>query len=314
VTLWSVNDSGRPASRIAQLNDRGVNGDGKSSDGVYSVRVRLPNPDPTGGFNLFRVTAAFRGVLLRVDSHLASVEYNPNAGPVASRPKDDGTSLKFIDALGAVVFERPLRSQVVEPVVIAGSPALQETTESAMLSPYQMKALIHVRRSISTAVVGESSGEPSESDDLPTELQMFGESGLLWKRTSKNGLQFLVSNGMLSGTGDRTLLVECADPCTPPSVTVLDSQGKDLIRWTPTLSSVQEIRITRSGRYVGLVGTVSSETSSHDRFVVLDTNTRKSWLFDFNGITQPAGIEETDTELLSLVNSAGTVLTVLPPK
>jgi hypothetical protein len=79
VNLLKVDAGGKTLSTIGVMHDDGVNGDAMAGDKTFSYRFTLN--EPVVGVAYFRVSAAFKGVLQRVQSPVVGVTIDPFALP-----------------------------------------------------------------------------------------------------------------------------------------------------------------------------------------------------------------------------------------
>jgi hypothetical protein len=98
VNLLRVDSNGRTLATAGTLNDAGLSGDAVAGDKVFSGQVTIA--EPTVGAVYFRVSAAFKGLLLRqlssvvsLEVQTATLEYvDASAGYRISYPREMGVS------------------------------------------------------------------------------------------------------------------------------------------------------------------------------------------------------------------------------
>jgi len=97
VNLLQIDAAGKTTATIGLMQDDGLNGDAVAGDRVFSYRTTITQPSV--GTVYWRASAAFKGVLQRVTSNIASETVDPVQLP--PDPGDAGTAtLQGIDADG----------------------------------------------------------------------------------------------------------------------------------------------------------------------------------------------------------------------
>lgn len=81
VNLLRVGLPGTSPTIVGRLHDDGINGDQFAGDGRYSIQITLNQPAPTQV--VFRISAAFKGLLRRVNSADIVIDALGNRAPVA---------------------------------------------------------------------------------------------------------------------------------------------------------------------------------------------------------------------------------------
>jgi hypothetical protein len=134
VNLLRISPTGQ-AAVVAQMHDDGVNGDVLAADGLFSALLTL---NETGGPITFKVSAAFKGQLLRVQSPVTQLGVNSQtsqetrltvANALANR--DNSTAYRgFGERLNDIRFLDTLASSSVDALV-QGLRSCSPTTTTA---------------------------------------------------------------------------------------------------------------------------------------------------------------------------------------
>ncbi len=168
VNLYRLDDSGRVLALLATLKDDGEGGDAFAGDSIFTAQIVVS--EPTTARVSMQVTAALRGVLLRIKSDVATVfVQHPEA---AQRSLEDvGHALSAGEMVVAATYFVP-SSRTIE--LLDSLTATERTRLANALTK------VHLASSEPDLRVFETTWTNEEGNEVPVELMLIPDEAGRW--------------------------------------------------------------------------------------------------------------------------------------